>query len=266
MRYCLFTLFLFFLLPFAVPANAAEYSLDIARQTVNITGHPVEKITVNGSIPAPTLRFKEGEEAIIHVTNRMDVPSSTIHWHGVLIPNNMDGVPGFGGYKSIEPGGTFTYRFKIRQTGTYWYHAHTSGQEQDGLYGSLIFAPEGKDPIKTDRDYVVVLSDFTDEESGAIMANLKMASDYYSYARRTVGDFFDDVHAKGFKKAWKDARDWGQMRMSPTDLSDVSGYTFLMNGKTPEQNGRVCSSPANGYACVSSMRRPCRFTMCVFRV
>jgi FtsP/CotA-like multicopper oxidase with cupredoxin domain len=233
LRYCLFTLFLSLL--FALPAKAAEYTLDIASQAVNITGHPVRKITVNGTIPAPTLRFREGEDAVIHVTNHMDVPTS-LHWHGVLIPNSMDGVPGFGGYPGIAPGQTFTYRFKIRQTGTYWYHAHTMGQEQDGLYGSLIFAPEGKDPIKTDRDYVVVLSDFTDEESGGIMANLKMASDYYSYARRTIGDFFEDIHARGFKKAWSNTREWGQMRMSPTDLSDVSGYTFLTNGKTPEQN------------------------------
>jgi FtsP/CotA-like multicopper oxidase with cupredoxin domain len=235
MRYYAFTLLLFFFLSFVVPASAAEYSLDIARQTVNITGRPVEKITVNGSIPAPTLFFKEGEDAVIHVTNHMDVPSS-IHWHGLLIPGAMDGVPGFNGFPGIMPGETFTYRFKIRQTGTYWYHAHSMGQEQDGLYGSLVFAPAGKDPIKTDRDYVVVLSDFMDEESDDVMANLKMASDYYNVARRTVGDFFDDAKSRGFGKAWKDAKDWGHMRMSPTDLADVSGYTFLINGKTPDQN------------------------------
>ncbi|MCE9508456.1 MAG: multicopper oxidase domain-containing protein, partial [Alphaproteobacteria bacterium] len=216
-------------------AQAAEYSLDIARQTVNITGHPVEKITVNGAIPAPTLRFTAGEEAVIHVTNHMNEPSS-IHWHGILLPGVMDGVAGFNGFPGIMPGQTFTYRFKIRQTGTYWYHAHTMGQEQDGLYGSLIFAPEGKDPVKTDRDYVVVISDFTDEDSGDVLAHLKMASDYYNYARRTLGDFFGDAHKKGFGKAWQDAKDWGRMRMSPSDLSDVSGYTFLMNGRTPQQN------------------------------
>ncbi len=235
MRYFVF---IFFLSIFALPANtarAAEYSLDIARQTVNITGHPVKKITVNGTIPAPTLRFTEGEEAIVHVTNHMDVPSS-IHWHGILIPGEMDGVPGLNGFPGIMPGQTFTYRFKVRQTGTYWYHAHSQGQEQDGLYGSLIFAPAGKDPIRTDRDYVVVLSDFTDEESDVIMGNLKMASDYYNTARRTIGNFFDDVRKRGFDKAWKDAKDWGHMRMSPTDLSDVSGYTFLINGKAPAQN------------------------------
>ncbi len=226
---------LLFLLTFAVPAGAAEYSLDISRKMFNITGHPVAKIAVNGSIPAPTLRFRQGEDAIIHVTNHLDVPSS-IHWHGILIPNGMDGVPGFGGFPGIAPGETFTYHFRVRQSGTYWYHAHSVGQEQDGLYGSLIFSPLGKDPVRSDRDYVVVLSDFTDEDSGAILANLKMSSDYYSTARRTIGDFLGDVKARGFAKAWKDAKDWGQMRMARTDLADVTGYTFLINGKTPQQN------------------------------
>lgn len=216
-------------------AQAAEYSLNIARQPVNITGKTVSKITVNGSIPAPTLKFKDGEDVVIHVTNNMDVPSS-IHWHGILLPGKMDGVQGFNGYPGIAPGKTFTYRFKIRQTGTYWYHAHSMGQEQDGLYGSLIVTPNGTDPIKADRDYVVVLSDFSDEESDEILANLKMASDYYNYARRTVGDFFTDAEKNGFKKAWKNAKDWGEMRMSPTDLADVSDYTFLINGKTAVQN------------------------------
>ncbi|MBI3441764.1 MAG: copper resistance system multicopper oxidase [Proteobacteria bacterium] len=235
MRYFVFVLFLSISTLLAVVARAAEYSLDIARKTINVTGHPVQKVTVNGAIPAPTLRFREGEEAVIHVTNHMDVPTS-IHWHGIIIPNEMDGVPGFNKFQGIMPGETFTYSFPIRQTGTYWYHAHSMGQEQDGLYGSLIFAPAGKDPIQTDRDYVMVLSDFTDEESDQVMGNLKMSSDYYSTARRTVGDFFADVKAQGFGKAWKNAKDWGQMRMAQTDLADVTGYTFLINGKNPAQN------------------------------
>jgi FtsP/CotA-like multicopper oxidase with cupredoxin domain len=214
---------------------AAEYTLTIARQPVNITGKPVEKVTVNGGIPAPTLRFKEGEEAIIHVTNTMKQTSS-IHWHGMIVPGQMDGVPGFNGFEGIAPGQTFTYRFPLRQAGTYWYHAHSAGQEQDGLYGSLIVDPKGIDPIKSDHDYVVVLSDFTPESSGQVMANLKKSSDYYATARRTVGDFFHDVKTDGFGKAWTNARNWGQMRMAQTDLADVTGYTFLINGKSPEQN------------------------------
>ena len=221
----------------ALPANAktVTYDLTIAREVVNITGNSVEKITVNGSIPGPTLRFTEGDDAVINVTNHMDKTSS-IHWHGLLLPGVMDGVPGFNNFPGIAPGATFTYRFKLRQNGSYWYHAHSMGQEQDGLYGAIIIDPRGGDKIKADRDYVVVLSDFSDEESSTILRHLKMASDYYNNARRTVGDFMRDSEKRGFSKAWKSATDWGSMRMSPTDLSDVSGYTFLINGQTPEQN------------------------------
>ncbi len=216
-------------------AKTSEYTLNIERLPVNITGKAIRKITVNGGIPAPTLRFTEGDEAVIHVTNKMDEPTS-IHWHGLLLPGGQDGVTGFNGYKAIEPGTTFTYRFPIRQTGTYWYHSHTSGQEQDGLYGSIITSPKGKDPIAADRDYVIVLSDFSEEHSSDIMANLKKSSDYYANARLTLGDFFKDAKNRGFGKAWKDAKDWGDMRMMRTDLADVTGYTFLVNGKSPKQN------------------------------
>lgn len=227
---------LFVLLMFtAMQAQAGEYDLTIAREPVNITGNSVKKITINGTIPGPTLHFTEGEEVTIHVTNKMDEDTS-VHWHGLLLPGEMDGVPGFNGFPGIKPGETFTYHFKIRQVGTYWYHAHSMGQEQDGHYGSIVIAPKGNDLVQAERDYVVLLSDFTDEESGSIMANLKMSSDYYQYARRTVGDFFVDAKEDGFSKAWKNAKMWGEMRMLPTDLSDVTGYTFLTNGKTPEQN------------------------------
>ncbi|MBK7361492.1 MAG: copper resistance system multicopper oxidase [Micavibrio sp.] len=231
----LIALLFIFLIFAATQARAEEYNLTIAREPVNITGNTVKKITVNSTIPGPTLRFTEGEDVTIHVANKMDEDTS-VHWHGMLLPGEMDGVPGFNGFPGIKPGETFTYHFKIRQAGTYWYHAHSMGQEQDGLYGSMVITPKGKDPVQADRDYVVVLSDFTDEESGSIMANLKMSSDYYQYARRTVGDFFADAKEDGFGKAWKNAKMWGEMRMLPTDLSDVTGYTFLTNGKTPEQN------------------------------
>lgn len=216
-------------------AKTSEYSLTIEQLPVNITGKPIEKNTVNGSIPAPTLRFTEGDEAVIHVTNKMDEPTS-IHWHGLILPGDQDGVTGFNGYEAIKPGTTFTYRFLIKQTGTYWYHSHTGGQEQDGLYGSIITSPKGKDPIAADRDYVVVLSDFSEEHSNDIMANLKMSSDYYANARLTLSDFLTDVKEHGWDKAWKDVKDWGNMRMMRTDLADVTGYTFLVNGKSPEQN------------------------------
>lgn len=191
-------------------AYAGEYQLDIARKTVNVTGTPVEKITVNGTIPGPTLHFQEGEDVTIRVTNHLDETSS-VHWHGLLLPGIMDGVPGTNGFHGIAPGETYVYHFPTRQSGTYWYHAHSIGQEQDGLYGSLVISPKGGEPVKADRDYVVVLSDFKNESAENIMSNVKMDSGYYNYNKRTVGDFFSDVQTKGLDKAWKYVTDWGKM-------------------------------------------------------
>ncbi len=226
-----------FTILFSTPAFAGsqEYSLVIAKETINVTGKPLKRITINGGIPGPTLEFTEGDEAVIRVTNDMNEDTS-VHWHGLLLPSEMDGVPGFNGFPGIKPGKTFTYRFKIRQNGTYWYHSHSVGQEQDGHYGAIIIHPEGRDHVETDRDYVVLLSDFHEDDSRTIMRNLKKSSEYYAYTRRTVGDFFSDVREKGFGKAWRNAKTWGEMRMMPTDLTDVGNYTFLVNGKTPEQN------------------------------
>lgn len=219
----------------AATANAAEYQLDIRKEAINITGKPMQRITVNHQFPAPTLYWTEGEQVVVHVTNHMQEPSS-VHWHGILVPGLMDGVKDFNGYPGIAAGKTFTYRFTVQQNGTYWYHSHTSGQEQDGLYGALIIRPKNVDPIQADRAAVVMFSDFSAETAQDIMANLKKSSDYYNQSRRTVSDFWRDVHDKGWKLAWQHARDWNSMRMSPTDLTDVSGYTFLVNGKTPQQN------------------------------
>ncbi|MCB1782515.1 MAG: copper resistance system multicopper oxidase [Alphaproteobacteria bacterium] len=227
--------FLMVLMLSSQAAQAGEDSLTIARQTVNVTGHPVQKLTINGTTPGPTLHFKEGEDVTVHVTNTMSVPTS-IHWHGFLIDPAMDGVPGMNGFKGILPGQSFTYHFKIRQSGTYWYHSHSQFQEQDGLYGAIVIEPKTPDSVKADRDYVVVLSDFSDENGRDIMGNLKMMSDYYNYARVTVDDFWEDAKRQGFSKAWDNMSMWNQMRMSPSDLSDVSGYTFLINGKTAAQN------------------------------
>ena len=216
-------------------AKTQEYSLVIAKEQVYITGKPLKRVTVNGSLPGPTLQFNEGEEAVIHVSNTMDEYTS-IHWHGLLLPGQMDGVPDFNGFPGIKPGEIFTYRFKVRQSGTYWYHAHSKGQEQDGLYGSIIIHPKDEDHTKADRDYVILFSDFHEDDANTIMANLKKSSEYYVYTQRTVGDFFTDVEERGFGKAWENAKMWGKMRMMPTDLTDVGNYTFLVNGKTPEQN------------------------------
>lgn len=219
----------------AAPALAGNYHLDIERKDVSITGSTVSKITVNGAIPGPTLHFAEGEEVTVTVTNHMDETTS-VHWHGLLLPGYMDGAPGFNGFPGIKPGETFTYRFTTRQSGTYWYHSHSNEQEQEGLYGSIVITPKGKDPVQADRDYVILLSDFTHESAAEIQQNLKMNSAYYNHSQRTLGDFIQDVNQKGLGKTLDDRKEWGEMRMTPTDLADVTGYTFLTNGKTPAQN------------------------------
>jgi CopA family copper-resistance protein len=226
---------LFVVLASLASAHAGEYRLTIDRQPVIVTGKPVQSLTINGQVPGPTLRFKEGEDVTIHVTNRLREDTS-VHWHGLLLPGQMDGVPGLNGYPGIKPGQTYTYRFKIRQAGTYWYHSHSGTQEQAGLYGALVIDPAAPDVVQAARDYVVVLSDFTSEDSNEVLRNLKNDAGYYNYGKRTLGDFFDDARRDGFWGALRDRLDWGDMRMDPTDLSDVSGYTFLVNGKSPAQN------------------------------
>ncbi|MPS62345.1 copper resistance system multicopper oxidase [Acinetobacter sp.] len=219
-------------------AAIKEYHLNINEQ--NVTGKPLKRITVNGKFTAPLLEFEEGDEAVIHVHNQLKNQDTSLHWHGLLLPGLMDGVPGFNGFKGIAPNGDFVYRFKVKQNGTYWYHAHSKGQEQDGLYGPLVIYPKGKIPVaaheKTDRDYVVMLSDFHQSSSDSILKNLKKSAEYYQNRRETVSDVWKQVKAQGLKATWQDRSMWNQMRMLKTDMSDVTGYTFLVNGKTPEQN------------------------------
>ena len=216
--------------------SGTEFELTIAETPVNFTGAPRMATTVNGSIPAPTLRWREGDTVTIRVSNRMSRPTS-IHWHGILLPYQMDGVPGIS-FRGIAPGETFTYRFMVRQAGTYWYHSHSGFQEQTGLYGAIIIDPPGGDIIRADRDYVVQLSDWTDEDPMAVFAKLKKHSDYYNFIRPTLGDFFRDVSTEGLTSAVAKRRMWNRMRMNPTDLADISGhtYTYLMNGITPVGN------------------------------
>ena len=221
-------------------AAIKEYHLNINEQQVNVTDKPLKRITVNGKFTAPLLEFEEGDEAVIHVHNQLKNQDTSLHWHGLLLPGLMDGVPGFNNFKGIAPNGDFVYRFKVKQNGTYWYHAHSKGQEQDGLYGPLVIYPKGKIPVaaheKTDRDYVVMLSDFHDSSSDSIMKNLKKSAEYYQNRRETVSDVWKQVKAQGLKATWQDRSMWNQMRMLKTDMSDVTGYTFLVNGKTPQQN------------------------------
>lgn len=228
------------LAPSSIFAAVKTYHLTIDESTVNLTGKTVKKITVNGQFPAPTLEFTEGDDAVIHVTNHLKKQDSSIHWHGLLLPGLMDGVPGFNGFQGIKPQQDFTYTFKVRQNGTYWYHAHSKGQEQDGLYGALIIHPKDSknQPIheQAQQDHVVMLSDFHEQSSQTIQNNLKKSAEYYQNKRETVADVWQQVKQNGIASTWADRKMWNQMRMLKTDLSDVTGYTFLVNGKTPEQN------------------------------
>jgi CopA family copper-resistance protein len=220
-----------------------RFDLTVGPLPVNVTGRRRIATVVNGSLPAPTLQFREGDTVTINVTNRLSVPTS-IHWHGILLPSDMDGVPGLS-FRGIMPGETFTYRFPVKQAGTYWYHSHSGMQEQTGMYGALILVPREKEPYTYDRDYVIVFSDWTDEDPMTIVSNLKQQSDYYNYQQRTVASLFQDAKRVGFGAALRDRMMWGQMRMSPTDIMDVTGatYTFLVNGQPPAANWTALFNP-----------------------
>jgi CopA family copper-resistance protein len=216
--------------------SGTEFSLDIGETPVNITGRTTVATAVNGMVPAPLLRWHEGSTVTLRVTNRMPVTTS-IHWHGILLPFNMDGVPGLS-FNGIAPGETFTYRFDVKQSGTYWYHSHSRFQEQTGLYGPIVVEPRNGERHATGRDYVVMLSDWSDDNPETVMANLKKMSDYYNYNEPTATAFARDAAAMGLQQALAKRKMWNTMRMSPTDLSDVTGhhYTYLMNGASPDGN------------------------------
>ena len=214
---------------------AGEYDLAIERTRIVIEGIEGDAVVMGGSVPAPTLRWREGEEVVIHATNRLDEPTS-IHWHGLLLAGVMDGAPGFNGYIAIQPGETYTYRFRLRQAGTYWYHSHSAFQEQAGMYGAIVIDPADREPVRYDRDYVVVISDYLREDPDAVLGKLKTDPGYYNYEKRTLIDFFDDAGRDGLGAALDDRLAWGDMRMDPTDLADVTGYTFLVNGRGPADN------------------------------
>lgn len=216
-------------------SSTKEYTLNVDADRIAVDGVSSNAILMGGSVPAPTMRWREGDEVVVYATNRLDVPTS-IHWHGLLIEGVMDGAPGFNGYVAIQPGETYTYRFKLRQAGTYWYHSHSAMQEQQGMYGAIVIEPSGREPVRADRDYVVVLSDHTQEDPMRVLSNLKANAEYYNYGKRTLIDFFRDASRDGFNAALKDRLDWGEMRMDPTDLADVTGYTFLINGRGPKDN------------------------------
>jgi len=210
--------------------------LVIADQKINFDGRTGNAMTINGSLPGPVIRLREGEEAVIRVTNRLKETSS-IHWHGLIVPMSMDGVPGVS-FAGIKPGETFVYKFPVRQYGTYWAHSHSGGQELLGVYAPLIIEPAEPEPFSYDRDYVVMLSDWSFENPAKIISNLKSLGNYYNFDRRTVGEFFRDASNKGLSAALSDYEAWSKMRMDPTDLADVTGVTlhYLINGLSPTSN------------------------------
>ncbi|WP_417707932.1 copper resistance system multicopper oxidase [Rheinheimera aquimaris] len=221
---------------YATELSGKVIDLTIGEALVNFTGVVRKATTINGSIPAPTLRLREGDEVTIRVTNTLSVPSS-IHWHGIILPYQMDGVPGMS-FRGIMPGETFVYRFTLKQSGTYWYHSHSGFQEMTGMYGALIIEPKAQDVIAADREYVVQLSDWTDEDPHTVFRKLKVQSDLYNFNQPTVQDMLRDITARGLDAALAKRQMWQQMRMNPTDLADLSAsvLTFLMNGSTPLAN------------------------------
>jgi CopA family copper-resistance protein len=213
-----------------------HFDLFIGEIPVNITGNSRTAMTINGGIPGPQLRWREGDTVTLRVKNRLKDMTS-IHWHGIILPANMDGVPGLS-FQGIEPDGTYVYQFKVKQNGTYWYHSHSGFQEQVGVYGPLVIDAKEPEPFEYDRDLVVMLSDWTDENPASLMKTLKKQADYYNTHKRTVGDFINDVADKGWSATVADRKMWAEMKMNPTDIADVSGatYTYLMNGQAPDSN------------------------------
>ena len=216
--------------------SGREFDLFIGETPVNITGNARTAMTINGGIPGPQLRWREGDTVTLRVKNRLKDMTS-IHWHGIILPANMDGVPGLS-FHGIEPNGTYVYQFKVKQNGTYWYHSHSGFQEQIGVYGPLVIDSKEPEPFEYDRDYVVMLTDWTDEDPASLMKTLKKQSDYYNTHKRTVSDFIHDVADKGWSATVADRKMWAEMKMNPTDIADVSGatYTYLMNGHAPNSN------------------------------
>ncbi|RTZ95159.1 MAG: copper resistance system multicopper oxidase [Deltaproteobacteria bacterium] len=210
-----------------------KFNLSISPQRVNFTGKVRTATAVNGHIPGPILRWREGDRVSLTVTNHL-AESSSIHWHGIILPNPMDGVPGIN-FAGIEPGKSYHYQFDVRQSGTYWYHSHSGFQEQTGLYGPVIIDPLEPEPFSYDREHVIMLSDWSDENPSTIYAHLKKMSDYYNFKERTARDLLRGIRKKGLARTWNDRRMWNGMRMSDRDISDVTGYTYtyLMNGQTP---------------------------------
>ncbi len=217
--------------------SGQQFQLSIGESLANFTGRTRPAITVNGSLPAPILRWREGDTVNVRVANTLQGHPTSIHWHGLLLPANMDGVPGLS-FNGIAPGEAYQYRFTLRQSGTYWYHSHSMFQEQAGLYGALIIDPLQPAPYRFDREHVILLSDWTDLDPGALFRRMKKLAEHDNYYKRTLPDFLRDVRREGWAAATADRGMWGRMRMTPTDISDINAhtYTYLLNGTAPAGN------------------------------
>ncbi len=217
--------------------RGTDLSLAIGRSTVDFTGRARSAVTVNGSLPAPILRWREGDTVSVRVANTLADEMTSIHWHGILLPSNMDGVPGLS-FDGIAPGEAFQYRFQLRQSGTYWYHSHSMFQEQSGLYGALVIDPLEPPPYRFDREHVILLSDWTDLDPATLYRRMKKMPMHDNTYQRTVGDFLRDTRRDGLRDTLADRGMWGRMRMTPSDISDINAhtYTYLMNGTAPAGN------------------------------
>ena len=213
-----------------------HFELFIGQTAVNFTGKPRTALTINDSLPGPVLRWREGDTVTLRVRNRLAEPTS-LHWHGIILPANMDGVPGLS-FAGIEPGGDYLYRFTLEQHGTYWYHSHSGLQEQAGVYGAIVIEPKEPEPHVYQRDCVLLLSDWSDQPPAELLTTLKKQSDYFNRQQRTLGDFIDDVARDGWRATLAERTEWARMRMTPTDIADISAatYTYLLNGQAPEGN------------------------------
>ncbi|QDE41345.1 copper resistance system multicopper oxidase [Luteibacter pinisoli] len=223
-------------LPGMARLQGPAFQLAVREAAVDFTGRARKAVTLNGGVPGPTLRWREGDDVSIAIDNQLDTVTS-LHWHGLIVPANQDGVPGLS-FDGIPARSRFTYRFPAKQAGTYWYHAHSRFQEQSGLYGAIVIEPAGGKRYPAEREHVILISDWTDEDPESVYAKLRTRSDVYNYGQPTLADFLRDARSKGFRDAASMRRMWNQMRMNPTDLADVGGatYTYLVNGVTPAGN------------------------------
>jgi CopA family copper-resistance protein len=234
MKKLVFVVGMLYLMSASILTNAGEYNITVDKVQIDTGDFVKEGIGYNGASPGPVLRFKEGEDVTINVTNNLNV-STSIHWHGLILPFEMDGVPGIS-FKGIAPGETFTYKFPITQNGTYWFHSHSGFQEPDGAYGAIVIESKDREPFRYNREYVVQLTDKHPHSGDRIMRNLKMMPDYYNRKQQTLSDFFKDSKENGLGETVDDRMAWGGMRMMATDIEDVQGFTGLINGKGPSQN------------------------------